>query len=85
MVSSPAGRGEHELWIQPFGWLWAKRARVGAAIGVLFTLSTRPSAAASPSAVTSPSPLLSPSSIPTPPPSPSPHPRRRHRSRHRPS
>ncbi|HVS48301.1 MAG TPA: transglycosylase domain-containing protein [Candidatus Dormibacteraeota bacterium] len=41
MVSQPAGRGQqHQLWSRPFRWLWAKRAWIAAAVGVIFTLTT---------------------------------------------
>jgi membrane peptidoglycan carboxypeptidase len=41
VVSQPAGRGQqHQLWFRPFGWLWAKRAWIAGAIGVIFTLTT---------------------------------------------
>ena len=40
MVSQPAGRGVQARWSRPFGWLWAKRAWVAAAIGIVFTAST---------------------------------------------
>ena len=41
MVSQPAGSGrQRALWLQPFGWLWAKRAWIAAVIGIIFTLTT---------------------------------------------
>ena len=41
MVSEPAGRSrQHPLWSRPFRWLWAKRAWIAAAVGVVFTLTT---------------------------------------------
>ena len=40
MVSQPAGRRVQARWSRPFGWLWAKRAWVAAAIGIVFTAST---------------------------------------------
>ncbi|MHB8590145.1 MAG: transglycosylase domain-containing protein [Candidatus Dormibacteraceae bacterium] len=41
MVSTPAVRGAKQaLWIRPFGWLWAKRAWVAAAIGIVFMAAT---------------------------------------------
>ena len=40
MVSNPAGGSPRALWSRPFGWLWAKRAWVAAAIGIVFTAST---------------------------------------------
>ena len=40
MVSKPADRDPQALWSRPFGWLWAKRAWLAAAIGVVFTAST---------------------------------------------
>ncbi len=41
MVSAPTGRGgQRALWVRPFGWLWAKRVWIAAAIGIVFTAST---------------------------------------------
>jgi membrane peptidoglycan carboxypeptidase len=41
VVSEPAGRSrQHPLWSRPFRWLWAKRAWIAAAVGVVFTLTT---------------------------------------------
>ena len=41
MVSRPAASGQQRpLWLRPFGWLWAKRAWIAAAVGILFTLTT---------------------------------------------
>jgi penicillin-binding protein 1A len=41
VVAEPAGRGAKQaLWSRPFAWLWAKRAWVAAAIGVIFIAST---------------------------------------------
>jgi membrane peptidoglycan carboxypeptidase len=41
VVSGPADRGrQHQLWSRPFVWLWAKRAWIAAAVGIVFTLTT---------------------------------------------
>lgn len=41
VVAKPADRGAQQaIWSRPFGWLWAKRAWVAAAVGIVFTVST---------------------------------------------
>jgi len=41
VVSEPTARGGRQApWSRPFGWLWAKRAWIAAAIGIVFTAST---------------------------------------------
>src|SRR4030088_2640984 len=41
VVPPPAGGGrQRAIWLQPFGWLWAKRAWIAAVVGILFTLTT---------------------------------------------
>ena len=40
MVSKPAGSSPQAPWPRPLAWLWAKRAWLAAAIGVVFTAST---------------------------------------------
>jgi membrane peptidoglycan carboxypeptidase len=41
MVTAPSGRGgQQALWVRPFSWLWAKRAWVAGAVGVVFLAST---------------------------------------------
>jgi len=41
VVPQPAGGGrQRAIWLQPFGWLWAKRAWIAAVVGILFTLTT---------------------------------------------
>ena len=41
MVSEPTGRGgQQALWARPFRWLWAKRAWIAAAVGIVFLAST---------------------------------------------
>jgi hypothetical protein len=42
VVVNPADRGAQQAaaWSRPFRWLWAKRAWVAAAIGIVFLAST---------------------------------------------
>jgi membrane peptidoglycan carboxypeptidase len=40
VVSKPAGSSPQAPWPRPLAWLWAKRAWLAAAIGVVFTAST---------------------------------------------
>jgi membrane peptidoglycan carboxypeptidase len=41
LVTPPSGGGGRQaLWVQPFSWLWAKRAWVAGVVGVLFLAST---------------------------------------------
>src|SRR6202171_2027048 len=41
VVSGPtSGRAQPALWVRPFGWLWAKRAWIAGAIGIVFLAAT---------------------------------------------